>query len=395
MEEFDLVIIGRGVIGNLTALTASKANLKVLLVGPEQKPTTNKEFSSRSYALSPPSINFISRIIENDKSELEHQKIFSMQIFNGSANVKLEATEVKQEYLAQIVNHNTLIEYLSIPKASKTITCLKNKPQCLSYVQTSDGERVIIELADGNKNFKVSAKLIIGADGMSSWVRQSAGIFWGRKNYNQKAIVSEILPKKNHQGVACQWFYEGGVLALLPCLGGNLSMVWSVSSAFSNEILDKAPENLLQHVSEISQNHFGSLKLMTKPTSVDLAMTFADSYYGKRIALLGDAAHTVHPLAGLGLNLGIYDLISLSDHGDWFNGDKFNTFDPGNKKKLINFHKNRIKKIPQIQFSLDSLVWLFGLRGPFTSSTRGFGMNFVGRSSLIKKRLIQQAQTVF
>ena len=186
MEKFDLVIIGRGVIGNLTALTASKANLKVLLVGPEQKPTTNKEFSSRSYALSPPSINFISRIIENDKSELEHQKIFSMQIFNGSANVKLEATEVKQEYLAQIVNHNTLIEYLSIPKASKTITCLKNKPQCLSYVQTSDGERVIIELADGNKNFKVSAKLIIGADGMSSWVRQSAGIFWGRKNYNQK-----------------------------------------------------------------------------------------------------------------------------------------------------------------------------------------------------------------
>ena len=167
-------------------------------------------------------------------------------------------------------------------------------------------------------------------------------------------------------------------------------MVWSVSSAFSNEILDKAPENLLQHVSEISQNHFGSLKLMTKPTSVDLAMTFADSYYGKRIALLGDAAHTVHPLAGLGLNLGIYDLISLSDHGDWFNGDKFNTFDPGNKKKLINFHKNRIKKIPQIQFSLDSLVWLFGLRGPFTSSTRGFGMNFVGRSSLIKKRLIQR-----
>ena len=82
MEEFDLVIIGRGIIGNLTALTASKANLKVLLVGPEEKPITNKEFGTRSYALSPSSVDFISKITEKDKSELKHQKIFSMQIIS-------------------------------------------------------------------------------------------------------------------------------------------------------------------------------------------------------------------------------------------------------------------------------------------------------------------------
>ena len=395
MEEFDLVIIGRGIIGNLTALTASKANLKVLLVGPEEKPITNKEFGTRSYALSPSSVDFISKITEKDKSELKHQKIFSMQIFNEIAKVTLEATEVKQNYLAQIVNHNTLVEHLSIPKANLTITCLKDKPQSLSYVQTSDGERASIEFSDGDKNFKVSAKLIIGADGMSSWVRQSAGIFWGRKNYNQKAIVSEILPQNDHRGVACQWFYEGGVLALLPCLNGNLSMVWSVSSTFFNKIQDQTPKNLLHHVSDISQNHFGSLRLMTKPTSVDLAMTFADSYYGKRIALLGDAAHTVHPLAGLGLNLGIYDLISLSHYGDWFNAKNGKFFDLGDKRKLIKFHENRIKKIPQIQFSLNALVGLFSYPGSFASSIRSLGMNFVDKSSLIKKRLIQQAQTIY
>ncbi len=395
MKEFDLVIIGRGVIGNLAALAASKANLKVLIVGPEHKPVTNKEFGSRSYALSPPSIDFISRITDENDTELEHQKIFSMQIFNESANVTLEATEANQKYLAQIVNHNSLIKHLSIPNASKRIKCIDQKPLSLSYAQTPDGEKVIVEFAEGSTTSKVCSKLIIGADGMSSWVRQSAGIFWGRKNYNQKAIVAEILPENEHQGVACQWFYDGGVLALLPCLGGNLSMVWSVSSTFSNKILNQTPDKLLQHVSQISQNFFGSLKLVTKPTSVDLAMTFADRYYGKRIALLGDAAHTVHPLAGLGLNLGIYDLISLSDHGDWFNASKGNLFDPGCKEKLINFHKNRINKVPQVQFSLDALVSFYGASGSFASFIRGFGMNFVDRYALIKKRLIDQAQSVF
>jgi len=93
--------------------------------------------------------------------------------------------------------------------------------------------------------------------------------------------------------------------------------------------------------------------------------------------------------------LGIYDLISLSHYGDWFNARNGKFFDLGDKRKLIKFHENRIKKIPQIQFSLNALVGLFSYPGSFASSIRSLGMNFVDKSSLIKKRLIQQAQTIY
>jgi ubiquinone biosynthesis UbiH/UbiF/VisC/COQ6 family hydroxylase len=389
------VIIGRGVIGTLAALTASKANLRVLLVGPKENLQTKKIFGSRYYALSPSSIEFIDKVGIENTMKLEHENISSMQIVHGRAKVILTAEEVKKSYLAKIASHAKLIDHLSISKEDERVQLLEKKPRGLNYTHTLDGERVIITFEDNQNTCQVSSKLIIGADGVSSWVRQTAGIFWGRKSYNQKAIVSEIVPEKDHKGVACQWFYDGGILALLPCHGGNLSLVWSVSSAFANRVLEQPSHTLLDHLNEISQGKFGVLRLVNKPTSVDLSMTFADRFYGRRIALLGDSAHTVHPLAGLGLNLGIYDLISLAQHGEWFKASRRQFFDPGNKKNLIDFNESRIQKIPRIQFSLDALVGLFGFSGSFPSSVRGFGMSYIDKSSLMKKNLIRQAQSVF
>mgnify|MGYP001224694268 CR=1 FL=1 len=394
MEEFDVIVVGRGVMGNLAALTASKANLRVLVVGPKENVTTKKVYGSRSYALSPSSIDFISSVTEGKKIELEDQNISSMHIISNTAKVILKAEEVKKKYLAKIVNHSSLMDYLLNSNDSEFVKFLETKPQSIDYKHTDDGERIILQFFSEQKTFQVSSKLIIGADGVSSWVRQSAGISWAIKNYNQKAIVSEIVPENDHQGVACQWFYNEGILALLPCHNGNLSMVWSVKSSFADRIMKQPLEIFLNHLHKISRGKFGILKMNTKPISFNLSMSFADNFYGKRIALLGDSAHTVHPLAGLGLNLGIYDLISLVEQGDWFRAEKEPLFDPGHKRKLLNFHKNRVRKIPLVQHSLDSLVGLFAIPGPFASSVRSMGMNFVDNSSLIKSNLIKQAQTV-
>jgi ubiquinone biosynthesis UbiH/UbiF/VisC/COQ6 family hydroxylase len=395
MKDFDVVIIGRGVIGNLTALAASKANLRVLLVGPKQNLNTKKILGSRSYALSPSSIGLIEKVVDANAMELEHQNISAMHIMNDNGKFSLTAQDANKNYLARIVNHTALMNHVSIPEKNDNVHFIKNKPQSLHYDDTLDGERAIIKFKEDKNSFQVSAKLVIGADGVTSWVRQTAGILWGRKSYNQKAIVAEIVPEKEHLGIACQWFHQGGILALLPCNEGNLSVVWSVSSVFADKVMAEPQDCFMRHLNEISRGKFGTLTPHIKPTSVDLSTTFAESFYGKRIALLGDSAHTVHPLAGLGLNLGIYDLISLIQYGEWFKRSGGVFFDPGNKKKLIHFHAHRVKKIPKVQFSLDALVLLFGLPGSFASSVRGFGMNYIDRFSIIKKNIIRQAHTVF
>ncbi len=394
MKEFDIVIIGRGVIGTLAALAATRAKLKVLLVGQKQNLNATGR-SSRSYALSPSSIDLIEKLVRTNTDHLEHQNISSMYIETEKGNFTLSAKDAKKKYLARMVNHTSLMNFISGFEKGGSVELIENKPESISYKNTEDGERVLLEFKNEKNPLKVSSKLVIGADGVSSWVRQKAGIFWGIKSYSQKAIVAEILPQKKHHGTASQWFHKGGILALLPCCDGNLSLVWSVSSNFADKIVNEPKDVLQDYLNELSQGTYGTLALNSKPLSIPLSMTYADSYYGRRIALLGDSAHTVHPLAGLGLNLGVYDLISLIDNGEWFKASEENFFDPGEKLKLKNFHLNRVKKVPPVQFSLDLLVMIFGLTGTFANSVRGFGMNYIDNFPLIKRNIIRQAHTVF
>lgn len=395
MEDYDIAIIGRGVIGSLAALAGHKANLRILLVGPKEDLITKKMDSSRSYALSPSSVDFIKKVAFDNSIELNHQNISIMEIVNNGGRIKLLAEDANKKYLAKIVSHKTLMSYVSISETIKNIHQCENKPYSLEYENTSGGERAVLTFKNGKNFFQTRSKLIIGADGASSWVRQKAGIFWGRKGYNQKAIIADIIPEKEHKGVACQWFYKDGILALLPATNGSLSMVWSVSYAFADKVMSESQDIFLGHLNKISQSRFGPLRLSNKPTSVDLSMTLADSFYGRRIALLGDSAHTVHPLAGLGLNLGIYDLIALIQHGGWITENHESLFDPGSKKKLIDYNQHRVKRIPKVQFSLDSLVGLFGLPNAFANSIRNLGMNYADKFPLVKRSIIRHAHTIF
>ncbi|OUV99059.1 MAG: hypothetical protein CBD16_08965 [Betaproteobacteria bacterium TMED156] len=234
----------------------------------------------------------------------------------------------------------------------------------------------------------------MGTDGVNSWARQKVGILWGVKNYNQMAIVADISSEKKHESIACQWFNQKEILALLPTVEGRFSMVLSLPIAIGQKLMAEKKDVFNDYLNTITKKRFGNLKLASDLSFVNLSLSTVDSYVGKRIALVGDSAHTIHPLAGLGLNLGIYDLMSLFNHCDWFCDDKVN-FDPGDKKKLKDYNSDRLKKVLLVQHSLDFLVDFFGSSGKYVSSFRGFGLNFVDKIPIVKKNLILRARSTF
>jgi 2-polyprenyl-6-methoxyphenol hydroxylase-like FAD-dependent oxidoreductase len=167
-----------------------------------------------------------------------------------------------------------------------------------------------VRLGVDGKTF--DAQLVLGADGARSWVRGQAGILWGQRDYSQNAIVAAFHTEFPHGGVAAQWFDRGDILALLPLADPQqVSMVWSSSRV---DLL--APDlnaTIADQIADRTAMRFGRLRLVGSLTSSPLRMLLTDELTAPRIALLGDAAHTVHPLAGYGLNLGIQDLLCLEN----------------------------------------------------------------------------------
>ena len=155
-----------------------------------------------------------------------------------------------------------------------------------------------------------STQLVIGADGARSWVRAQSGILWGQRDYGQQGVVATLELEHPHGGVASQWFDHGEILALLPLRDPHrVSMVWSTSR--ENPTSEPAVQEFIAQIQERSGGRFGAITLRGTAFAAPLRMTLTNTQSALRTLLVGDAAHTVHPLAGYGLNLGVQDLISL------------------------------------------------------------------------------------
>jgi 2-octaprenyl-3-methyl-6-methoxy-1,4-benzoquinol hydroxylase/2-octaprenylphenol hydroxylase len=180
------------------------------------------------------------------------------------------------------------------------------------------GDRWQVELSDG---VSISADLIVGADGMHSDVRQLAGIRSHGKNYGQTAIVAHLSTQRPHGGIARQWFNAAGTLAWLPLppspSGTRISIVWSVAEDRVPDLLAQDDATFAHHVQQAGQASLGEMALVSKPLAFPLSFTESEQADAEGVVLIGDAAHTVHPLAGQGLNLGLGDAFALADaiHG--------------------------------------------------------------------------------
>jgi ubiquinone biosynthesis UbiH/UbiF/VisC/COQ6 family hydroxylase len=225
----------------------------------------------------------------------------------------------------------------------------------------------------------LTSQLVIGADGASSFVRTSAGIAVREKSYGQSATVANFRCEQPHANVAYQWFQRGAVLALLPLPGNHVSMVWSTPTA--------PGENLADEVERASGGVLGKLTLVTPPRSYPLRRLAAERMVAPRIALAGDAAHVIHPLAGQGLNLGLQDARELAR----VLASREPSRDPGELGLLRRYERARAEPILAMDMMVDTLFRLFGAESDFLAALRNAGLNLTDRLPVVKNMLIRQA----
>jgi 2-polyprenylphenol 6-hydroxylase len=234
----------------------------------------------------------------------------------------------------------------------------------------------------------VSARLIVGADGARSTVRSALGLTAEVASYRQSAIVANVATERPHQCTAWQRFLGRGTLALLPLAGGSSSIVWSADAEVASALLDASPEEFATELARQSEGVLGAAQLLTERSSFPLQRLAAHRYTAHRAALIGDAAHVVHPLAGQGVNLGLLDAATLAQV---IGGASAQGEDPGAERALRRYERWRKSETQLMALAIDAFDrFLAHGSGPLSLLAQR-GLAWVDRSPQIKRVFIARA----
>ena len=367
----DLIVVGGGPVG--ASLARALPGLSVVLLAHEPRlPAVRPagSFDARVYALSPANIEFLGL----DAKRLT--AVHAMRVFgDGGARIEFDAYRAGVPALAYIVEDATLQDALW-----KDLSAEVGRFEGLSVTQ----DRARVHLNDGRL---LEAKLVVAADGADSRVREGTGIAVSARDYGQHAVVANFACERSHGGTAYQWFQAGPVLALLPLPGNHVSMVWSLPDAQATRVAGLDPTALCREVELASGNVLGSFALVTPPRSYRLRRLSARRMIAPRVALVGDAAHVIHPLAGQGLNLGLQDARTLSQ----VLNQREPVRDAGDGRLLRRYERKRAEPILATDTMVDTLFSLFGAQSGTLARARNAGLNLTDRLPVVKNMLIRYA----
>lgn len=377
--EFEVAIVGGGLAGAALARALRGARAAFIAQPPPQRAPANA-LDARVYAISPGNAAFLERIGAWKSIPQERlAPVHAMRVFgdDGRARIAFDAYRSGARELAWIV------EDAELQAALRSGLEVFSSAAC-ERIET-DAERATLSLGDGSA---LRAKLVVGADGARSVVRAQAGIAVREQAYGQTAVVANFSCERPHRNVALQWFQGGPVLALLPLPGERVSMVWSVGDAEAGRLQALSPDALCRAVEAASRGALGTLDLVTAPRAFPLRRLRAQRMTAPRTALLGDAAHVIHPLAGQGANLGLQDARALAEV---LSGrEPFR--DPGEVRLLRRYARSRAEAVTSMDAVVHGLHGLFdGARGEALASLRNAGLNLADRLPVLKNLLIRQA----
>lgn len=397
--EFDIVIIGGGIVGASLATALKSSGLRVAIVEGQPLPklpsshparasqepsaSSSADWDSRIYAFTPGNVNFLAECgawQHLDTSRV--QQVEAMRVF-GDTGSKLDfsAYQLGEPELAFILESRLLQHALWQGLPGQDNLTLLQPAQCAELIWQEDA--AYLKLQDGRE---IKTKLVVGADGRDSWVRHQAGMPEVPTPYHQHGVVANFSISKAHRGIAYQWFQPDGILALLPLPGKRISIVWSVSPEKSAELLALTHPELCARVSEASQHTLGDLQVITPPAAFPLRVLNLAHITKPRLALVGDAAHNVHPLSGQGVNLGLRDareLVNvLMQRG---------ALDCGDISLLRRYEKARQEDILSMQLTTDTLKHLFVNNNPILRTLRNVGLAATNKIVPLKKMLARHA----
>ena len=377
---YDTLIIGGGLVGAAMAVALKQQQRRVALL--EIRPPAidaerlEQGWDARIYAISPANRQFL-QSLHAWPSESRIQPVARMDVRgDGGGRIEFAAADIQADRLTSIAENRWLlaalwrqIEALEIPVFTEAAAAIH-----------TDIDAATLTLANGET---LKTRLIIGADGANSWVRAQAGIAVQENAYGHHGVVANFHTEKNHHGTAYQWFKHGEVLAYLPLPDHKISIVWS--TAAPEKLTALAPDDLAAAVTAQGEGMLGRLSPLSPAFAFELILRRPATTVAQRIMLIGDAAHTIHPLAGQGVNLGFGDAIEFARLSQ-------NAADLGAHQLLKRYAQNRLEPVRTMQLSCDGLFHLFGENHlPALPWLRNNGLNWVNAAAPLKQRLIKHA----
>jgi 2-octaprenylphenol hydroxylase len=397
-REFDVLVLGGGLTGVAFAVllqgqlpAGRELSIGVVDAGPVPADAPAAELGLRVVALSPASRAIIAACqVWADLSASRICPYRRMVVWHGDsvpgdrAAIIFDAAEEGVAELGYIVESDLLRNGLWQRAASMPGIELLSEARPVAIAMERDA--VTLQLASGRG---LRARLVVGADGQDSWLREVLGVAVRVHEYGQQAIVAHVASERPHGHTAWQRFLKEGPLALLPLSDGRCSIVWSCSDARAQELATAEDSEFDRTVTGASAGVLGELRLTTRRLSFALAAGHASRYTGMRFALIGDAAHRVHPLAGQGVNLGFLDAATLAEVlADHLSAK---AADPGDPLALRRFERWRKGANLATLAAMDTLHKLFTTRIAGVSRVAGAGLALVDRVRPVKHLLAGHA----
>lgn len=388
--NFDVVIIGGGLVGASLAAALKHSGLSLALVESQpapalaDTPVSENNWDNRLYAISPGSRRFLEQ--SGAWSLLDPGRITpveAMRVFGDTgAELEFSAGLLGVAELACILENRALHRALwQVLRKQDNLTLL-HSARCAALKFAPDTAELTLE--DGRT---LNAKLVVGADGRDSWVRNQAGISAAPLDYRQHGLVANFTTGQAHRNIAYEWFQPDSILALLPLSGNRVSMVWSVSPEQSAQLLALSHDALCAQVADASHHMLGELEIMTPPAAFPLRLLVLPHISAPRVALIGDAAHNMHPLAGQGVNTGFRDARQLAQILLARGAQN----DCGDAQLMRRYERKRKEDIYSMQAATFGLKHLFNNDNPLLRGMRNLGLNTTNHLAPIKKLLIQHA----
>jgi len=390
VQDADIIILGGGLVGLTLAVALDAHGLTSIVIDPaEPASVLAKGFDGRASAVASASHAMLDAIGIGARLKGQGCPIGSIRVSDGLAPRGLWFDSAPEAGPLGVMYENRLLRRVLHETAAAAGNVTLLMPAKAASVER-DGSAVRVRLEDGRS---YRAALLVGAEGRNSPTRAAAGINVARWSYDHTAIIATLGHERPHEGVAHEIFYTSGPFALLPMLddeaGHRSAIVWTVEARHGDAMLGLPDRAFLAEAEKRMGGMLGALRSVSPRSSYPLGFHHTARITDTRLALVGDAAHGIHPIAGQGLNLGFRDVAALAEV--LVEGARLG-LDPGDAQLLARYERWRALDSFLVAATTDGLTRLFGLPGKAPRAIRRFGLDMVSRIPPLQRRFMAEAR---